>query len=325
MKDSILSNTYVIERFQNPGMMMGLYNDLSISMCPSDAPQIQTVKGNTDCCQGSLVNGKCQGKTVCTLSPTHDGIPSCIDYWKMYFTEKSNKVCPKGMTYYFEDIGKPANRKGCSVVPTEPSGKKPTDESARKCIIYNTQTENVQKSNSCYNEKLMGSIRCPEYKGEVPKASKIQIGDITIFSCSYIQTPPGRKECLEDSGYKLFLGRYWPNWETQPWSQQVRDYFCSNFVSGQQRQENERNALQQRASQVNQTQKLYDEAKASLDKCQKDSQTLERKCSSLKPENCESSRQKYLKNNPDVANAKMDPWSHWNQFGKNEGRPWPPC
>jgi hypothetical protein len=26
--------------------------------------------------------------------------------------------------------------------------------------------------------------------------------------------------------------------------------------------------------------------------------------------------------NPDVANARMDPWTHWINHGKNEGRVW---
>jgi hypothetical protein len=42
-------------------------------------------------------------------------------------------------------------------------------------------------------------------------------------------------------------------------------------------------------------------------------------------ENCEVARTKYLEQNPDVAKAKMDPWSHYQSFGKREGRIWPSC
>jgi hypothetical protein len=314
-------NKYVIERFQNPS----LYDSLSISMCPSGAPQIQTAKGYTDCCDGTFMNGKCQGKTLCTLSPTHDGIPSCIDYWKDYFTEKSKKVCPPRMTYYFEDITKPLNRKGCSTSPIEPSGKTPKDENSPKCIIYNSDSENKQRADSCYNEKLLGSIRCPEYKGEVPKPSKVEIGNITVFLCEYTATPGTRKACAEENGYREFLNRFWPNWENQSYAQSVRDFFCPNFIAAERRKEEEEKRLRERAAKVDQTEKLYQEAKSNVDKCQKEKEILDKKCSSVKPENCASSRQKYLQNNPDVANAKMDPWTHWNQYGKNEGRAWPPC
>jgi hypothetical protein len=43
------------------------------------------------------------------------------------------------------------------------------------------------------------------------------------------------------------------------------------------------------------------------------------------PENCESARKEYLDKNPDVKNVGMDPWTHYNYHGKNEGRVWPEC
>lgn len=42
-------------------------------------------------------------------------------------------------------------------------------------------------------------------------------------------------------------------------------------------------------------------------------------------ENCKSARAKYLELNPDVEKAKVDPWNHYNTFGKSEGRIWPNC
>ena len=43
------------------------------------------------------------------------------------------------------------------------------------------------------------------------------------------------------------------------------------------------------------------------------------------PRNCDSARQEYLRANADVRDAGVDPWTHWNDFGKNEGRTWPRC
>jgi uncharacterized protein (TIGR02145 family) len=42
-------------------------------------------------------------------------------------------------------------------------------------------------------------------------------------------------------------------------------------------------------------------------------------------ENCEYSRQKYLEVNQDVKNAGLDPMFHYINYGKKEGRKWPPC
>jgi hypothetical protein len=41
--------------------------------------------------------------------------------------------------------------------------------------------------------------------------------------------------------------------------------------------------------------------------------------------NCESARKDYLEKNPDVKKAGIDPWTHYNYYGKNEGRIWPSC
>jgi hypothetical protein len=42
-------------------------------------------------------------------------------------------------------------------------------------------------------------------------------------------------------------------------------------------------------------------------------------------ENCYPASKKYLEENPDVAKAGMDAWSHYNSFGKREGRKWYGC
>ena len=43
------------------------------------------------------------------------------------------------------------------------------------------------------------------------------------------------------------------------------------------------------------------------------------------PENCEYARNKYLEVNQDVKTAKMDPWVHYEIYGKKEGRIWYSC
>jgi uncharacterized protein (TIGR02145 family) len=45
----------------------------------------------------------------------------------------------------------------------------------------------------------------------------------------------------------------------------------------------------------------------------------------LKEENCEVVRNKYLEQNQDVKNARIDPWAHYLNYGKKEGRKWPNC
>lgn len=42
-------------------------------------------------------------------------------------------------------------------------------------------------------------------------------------------------------------------------------------------------------------------------------------------ENCDGARAQYLSSNPDVKKAGLDPWSHYQNYGKKEGRVWPSC
>jgi hypothetical protein len=42
-------------------------------------------------------------------------------------------------------------------------------------------------------------------------------------------------------------------------------------------------------------------------------------------ENCDVARNKYLELNLDVKNARIDPWAHYQNYGKKEGRKWPSC
>lgn len=42
-------------------------------------------------------------------------------------------------------------------------------------------------------------------------------------------------------------------------------------------------------------------------------------------ENCDEARTQYLLTNQDVKKAGMDPWTHYQNYGKKEGRVWPSC
>ena len=53
--------------------------------------------------------------------------------------------------------------------------------------------------------------------------------------------------------------------------------------------------------------------------------TIKVSYSQSNPRDCTQAKEKYLKQNPDVVKAGMDPWEHFNTFGKNEGRKWPEC
>ncbi len=45
----------------------------------------------------------------------------------------------------------------------------------------------------------------------------------------------------------------------------------------------------------------------------------------LAQENCPKARIQYLEENPDVKKVNIDPWAHYINYGKKEGRVWPSC
>lgn len=227
---------------------------VKIRLCPLSAPTVQTSKGYTDCCTGELINGKCNGAVPATLSPSHDGILTAVDYWKGYFSEKGRALCPGGMPNYYDDVSVAMGVKGCSAsVPSE-DGKGPRDTSMNKCMIYPTQSENELRANSCYNEKLRESLRCPILPGhEATVSSESDVGGgFKYFTCRY-QTSDGLPSfCAEDKTFTSYLDRTNPNWKISSNSAQLRSTLCSQFIETRREQDlaNKRLAEEKRQREI---------------------------------------------------------------------------
>jgi hypothetical protein len=237
----------------------------TLNFCPFFAPQIQTAKGYTDCCQGDKIDGKCNGTTFCTLSPMHDGIPVCIDAWKKYFLEKGQSNCPTTMPFYFEDIKTTGGSKGCSASPTNTIGSQPENGSMPRCIIYPTEKENREKADSCFVEREKLNVKCPVYQGNKGVASVIRNGNtFSYYVCRY--TIPGQlaKQCNEDKTSGEYLKKYDPNWRNRANVQENLDLFCSNFVTAERRKEVERQRIEEEKRKREQAERLLQEQQTTL-------------------------------------------------------------
>lgn len=218
----------------------------TLSFCPIFAPQIQTTKGNTDCCQGEMIDGKCNGTTFCTLSPAHDGVPNCIDAWKNYFLKKAESSCPSTMPFYFEDVKKVGGIKGCSSTATNKEGTGPERAIGQKCIIYPTDKENREKADSCYIERQKLLLQCPVFNG-IKGVGQIQKqgNRFQYYTCNFSLQGGLPQRCFEDKTVTEYLNRVNPNWRNSPSTSQTISDFCSNFVSAQRRKEAERKKLEE--------------------------------------------------------------------------------
>ena len=207
-----------------------------ITMCPSFANEIQTAKGSTDCCVGDLVDGKCTGNTFCTKSPAYPGVPSCVDAWRTYFTQKGTTLCPPSMPNYFENILNPRAPTGCSAGAIQASGSDPLDSQAKKCMLYKAEETAKRKIDSCDVEKRRAAIQCPVVNGRSPDAvvNSTWWKDSSIlfaFSCNYPFETGVPLICYDRKSLTDYLDDERPNWKNE---KAVHDWIeqnvCENYV-----------------------------------------------------------------------------------------------
>ena len=221
-----------------------------LNFCPSWAPQTQTARGNTDCCEGDLVDGKCNGKTFCSLSPPHDGVVSCLTAWKKYYKDKSLSLCPNSMPNYYEDVKTKGGVKGCSSSGIEESGVKPKVISAPSCKVYETEKENRTNNDSCYVEKESLKLTCPSFAGytSIVEKTSVQEGGkqkFGSFVCSYTNSLGQRNSCNDEKSLIALWDRTNPNWrmDTSKYTQ-LESISCRTFVDREQKKEIERQRIE---------------------------------------------------------------------------------
>jgi hypothetical protein len=223
--------------------------DITLNMCPLWAPQVQTAKGNTDCCEGELLDGKCSSRTFCTLSPPHDTVPSCMNAWKSYFAEKS-KQCPSTMPNYYEDVKTRNGAKGCSASKPKQDGSTPQNMSASRCVIYASEKENRERPNSCFVEKERLKIRCPPFAGYTSRVENVLVKEggtdkFGSYVCSYTNALGQRNSCNDEKSLIALWDRQDPNWRVNSGKYtQLREISCTTFVDRERKKEMERQRLE---------------------------------------------------------------------------------
>jgi len=188
-------------------------NDIQLQACPSGTQNYDS-KGDMLCCRGDIVDGQCSGITVCSISSDTNSIPSCLRLLREELRVKANRSCPPSLPNYFED---PAKRsKGCCSLNRTPDGKAPKQDvpGQKVCVIYETEPQNYNKQDSCYNVKRLETLRCPQ--GSRP--------DIVVprnpahpayFSCTLTsQDFAVPKTCYLDNPFKDYINVAFPSWKS---------------------------------------------------------------------------------------------------------------
>ena len=184
--------------------------NIRITMCPSDTQKYITDDGDTNCCEGDVVNGRCNGREVCSLSPTTvNGVKTCSEWLINEWTRRGAKYCSQSMPYYFGDMER-SGPEGCSASECTDDGAEPQLPNAKRCKIYKTQNDELAKPDSCTNVIAEDTMICPQK--DALKYVQPQAGSPAppaLLTCTY--TPKNHSSndlpvnCYEPIRYQLYM------------------------------------------------------------------------------------------------------------------------
>ena len=140
---------YFLRELQKPEKKEGF----TMLTCPYGSVSYITRIGDTQCCNGDVVDGWCSGNDICTLSPTsNNNLPTCGDYLASNLTQAGINLCPTKIPNYFASLD--GSVRGCSVSQPLPNGIGPSDPNQLQCILYPTPDLDKVRLDSCYNYGL---------------------------------------------------------------------------------------------------------------------------------------------------------------------------
>lgn len=202
---SNLKKTVKKEGFEDGG--------IQITTCPVGSAQYINKEGDTNCCDGDIVNGECNGTNMCSLSPTSKSIISCSEWMRREWQRRTGRFCPRSMYNYFGTMGRTTGTEGCSASRCNTTGSAPSDVNAAKCAIYKTDELNYGKADSCINMMDRDKMPCPQANatreivpnpigrdGKLPPA---------LLKCTY--TPANRSSydipvhCTDVPRFKMYI------------------------------------------------------------------------------------------------------------------------
>jgi hypothetical protein len=197
--------------------------DIQIQACPSGTSSYNN-KGDILCCDGSIVNEMCNGRTVCSVSDEKPNMTSCVNLVRKDLNEKARKFCPPTLPKYFEDPAKKIS--GCTRGDRTTDGKSPKSTSQPKCTIYTSYEDNKNKLDSCDNIKQRDLFTCP--MGKQPTLVSIRADKPALVSCSFTSnTDPQPLTCYSDQSLTdFYLAFYGSDWKTNM-TRDTKLTFCS--------------------------------------------------------------------------------------------------
>jgi len=198
-------------------------SDLQLNACPSGTTSYLS-EGMVQCCDGQIVDGICNGQTVCTLSVGTKSMPTCVSLLQKRFGEKSVQLCPPSRANYYEN----GSMKGCTSGERTPDGKglKQSPAPVKTCKIYSTLSDEAAKIDSCSNIKKQDTFTCPG--GAKPTLVSLAAGSPAVLQCNFLTKDSVPVQCFEDSSIGAFYNFKQGNtWRDTINTNQLKLGFCS--------------------------------------------------------------------------------------------------
>jgi hypothetical protein len=227
--------TFTAEQNYKKEGFTGSLDDLQVSTCPANSKQFIDENGIVLCCDGTVSDNKCTGRTICSLSEGSAKYPTCSTWFAAYLNEKGRDRCPPSMPNYYES--KDGKVKGCTAGRRNKEGSDPIQSSDSTCKLYSTQLADEREVDSCSNQQLLETTKC--FSREIPNVTKrLQKVWWNNYAPSYVvcsYTEPGTTtvtECGTDDSWNRVVQRQIEKGDlARNWKQTVSEwdkvYFCS--------------------------------------------------------------------------------------------------
>jgi hypothetical protein len=197
--------------------------DIQLQACPSGSSSFND-KGDIFCCDGTIVNGLCNGRTVCSVSAEKPNMPSCVNLLRKELREKAGRFCPPSLPNYFEDSVKKTS--GCTDGKRKVDGTTPLRADQKTCTIYSSYADNQNKMDSCDNIKRRDTYKCPS--GKVATLVAPRSGKPVLVQCTFTSnTTPQPITCFSDDSYIDHLNAMVGDWRGTL-TKESKLAFCSN-------------------------------------------------------------------------------------------------
>ena len=181
--------------------------DIQLQACPPGTESLnETTKGTVSCCDGTIVDGLCNGTTVCSLSTDSPTLPSCVNLLRKRFADKAAQFCPKSIPNYYEDVSVQPNKQGCTAGARTTNGSAPVESTTPmpRCTIYQNRKDNDNKVDSCQTIKALAAVVCPG-GGKASFTEGIPPDAPAVIQCGFtVSKDPAPKICWTDETYLNF-------------------------------------------------------------------------------------------------------------------------